>query len=67
MQNKLFYAVPIVVLRKFMEMNKNVDDTYAQVFEPDPNFIFTEEELKQVGSKLEENGAVIYNLDNLGE
>ncbi len=61
---KLYYAIPLIVLRKFVEMNKDFGDNFMQILEIDPTFLFTEEEITQKG-ELKSNGIVIVDLNKL--
>ena len=42
---KHYLAIPLGVLRRFTEENKNEPDEYLQLFELKPEFIFSENEL----------------------
>lgn len=59
---KLYYGIPLVVLRRFVEMNKDYGDDFMQIFEIDPRFLFAEEELPNMVS----NGALMLDLNKLG-
>lgn len=59
---KLYLGVPLGVLRRFVEMNKDYQDSFVQMFEIRPEFIFTQEDIGPNGIS---NGAVTINLDEL--
>ena len=59
---KIFYGIPLVVLRKFVEMNKDYGDDFMQIFEIDPRFLFTEDQLPNLVS----NGALMLDFNKLG-
>ena len=61
-----FLSIPLAVLRRFVEMNKDKPNNYCQLFELDPRRIFSKTEIEQMG-KIESNGSVIVDLDKLYE
>ena len=59
-KNDTYYlSVPLGVLRKFVEMNKDKPDDCSQLFELDPQRIFSESTLNQSGG-IESNGVVVW-------
>lgn len=63
---KFYLAVPLGVLRRFVEMNKDYEDDFLQMFEIIPQMIFTQSQLEQSGA-LKSNGTVIVDLTKLGD
>lgn len=59
-----FLSVPLAVLRRFVEMNKDKPDNWSQLFELDPRRIFSKSEIEQMGN-IESNGSIIVDLDKL--
>lgn len=59
-----FLSVPLAVLRRFVEMNKDKPDNWNQLFELDPKRIFSKSELKDMGG-VESNGTIIVDLNKL--
>lgn len=62
--NKIYLGVPLGVLRRFVEMNKDYDDSFMQMLEIQPHMIFTREMLESVGQPVE-NGSVIVDLEKM--
>lgn len=62
--DRLFLAIPLGVLRRFVEMNKDKDDSWSQLFEIQPENIFSEAELNRAGS-IERRGSVVVDLNKL--
>ena len=61
---KLFLAIPLGVIRRFVKMNEDKEDSWAQLFEITPQNMFFESELKQNGT-LEQRGSVVVDLEKL--
>ena len=59
-----YLAIPLIVLRRFVEMNKDKPDTWSQLFELDPKRIFSKTELESYG-EMESNGSVVVDLEKL--
>lgn len=57
---KFYYAIPVGVLREFMKQNADVPNDAVQLFELNPEHIFSESELKESGG-LERRGITIIN------
>lgn len=62
--SNLYFAVPLGVLRRFAQENKDESDEYIQLFELKPEFVFSKEELLQNG-EMKEKGAVILDKKHL--
>ena len=62
--NELYLAIPLGVLRRFVQMNEDKEDSWAQLFEINPAFLYTKRQLEKNGT-LEERGSVVVDLDKL--
>lgn len=61
-----YLAIPMIALRRLVELNKNKPDAWYQLFEIDPARIFTKSELESFG-KLESNGTIVVDLNKIQE
>lgn len=61
---ELYLAIPLGVLRRFVQMNEDKEDSWAQLFEINPAFVYTRKQLEDNGA-LEERGSVLVDLDKL--
>ena len=50
MTERYFLAIPLGVLRRFLDENKNDSDEYLQLFELTPDHIYSESELSGKGT-----------------
>ena len=57
---KLYYAIPLGVLRAFAKQNEDAPDNAIQLFELVPEHVFSEDELRQSGG-FERRGITIVN------
>lgn len=60
---RFFYAIPLGVLRRFINENKDEPDNFIQLFELKSDQVFSEKELPE----LREKSMVIINRDNMPE
>ena len=63
-KEKYYLAVPLGVLRRFIEENKNDPDTYLQLFELVPEHIYPESAFTQNNAKLKSKSTIIISGDN---
>ena len=61
---KIYLGIPLGIIRRFVEINKDYDDSFLQFFEIQDNFIFTDEDLKKMNAIS--NGVIIIDLEKLG-
>ena len=61
MTDRLFFAIPLGVLRRFINENKDEPDNFIQLFELKSDQVFSEKELPE----LREKSMVIINRDNM--
>ena len=65
MTERLFLVVPLGVLRKFVEENKEEDDYFLQLFELTPNHIYSESELTNEQFTLKTKSTIVIDGNNL--
>lgn len=58
-EEQFFLAIPLGVLRRFVEENKKEADTYLQLFELIPQHIYSKSELERAGGKLKAKSTII--------
>ena len=63
-QEPRYLAIPMIALRRLVELNQKKPDNWYQLFELDPTRIFSREELESFG-KLESNGTVVVDLNKI--
>lgn len=58
-KERFFLAVPLGVLRRFLDENKNEGDEYLQLFELVPEHIYSEEELTNGFGEIKAKSTII--------
>lgn len=58
-KERYFLAVPLGVVRRFLEENKNEDDDYIQLFQLSPDHIYSESELVNGDGEIKTKSTVI--------
>lgn len=58
-EEQFFLAIPLGILRRFVEENKKEADTYLQLFELIPQHIYSKSELEQAGATFKPKSTII--------
>lgn len=58
-KERFFLAIPLGVLRRFVQENQKESDTYLQLFELIPQYIYSESELIDAGGELKAKSTII--------